>query len=70
MLTAMLAKKCKKAYGIEIVEQASRCADELKNENGLQVGNAVFFRFKISVPAQCAPLFAEYGVRFAIVYID
>lgn len=36
MLTAMLAKKCKKAYGIEIVEQASRCADELKNENGLQ----------------------------------
>ncbi len=35
MLTAMLAKKCKKAYGIEIVEEASRCADELKKENGL-----------------------------------
>ena len=36
MLTAKLAKKCKKAFGIEIVEEASRCADELKIENGLQ----------------------------------
>ncbi|MDE6867723.1 MAG: 23S rRNA (uracil(1939)-C(5))-methyltransferase RlmD, partial [Clostridia bacterium] len=35
LLTAMLAKKCKKAFGIEIVEEASRCADELKRENGL-----------------------------------
>ncbi|MDE7439697.1 MAG: 23S rRNA (uracil(1939)-C(5))-methyltransferase RlmD [Clostridia bacterium] len=36
LLTAMLARKCGKAYGIEIVEQASRCADELKKENGLE----------------------------------
>lgn len=36
MLTAMLAKKCQKAYGIEIVEEASRCADELKMRNGLE----------------------------------
>lgn len=36
MLTAMLAKKCKKAYGIEIVAEASECADELKERNGLQ----------------------------------
>ena len=35
MLTAMLAKKCRAAYGIEIIEQASRCADELKAKNGL-----------------------------------
>ena len=35
MLTAKLAKKCRAAYGIEIVEEASRCADELKNKNGL-----------------------------------
>lgn len=35
MLTAMLAKKCKAAYGIEIVEEASRCADALKEANGL-----------------------------------
>ena len=36
LLTAMLAKKCKFAYGVEIVEEASRCADGLKAENGLQ----------------------------------
>lgn len=36
MLTAMLAKKCGKAYGIEIVEEASKCADGLKEKNGLQ----------------------------------
>lgn len=36
MLTAMLAKKCGRAYGIEIVEEASRCADELKEANGLR----------------------------------
>lgn len=36
MLTAMLAKKCGRAYGIEIVEEASRCADELKDMNGLE----------------------------------
>lgn len=35
MLTAMLAKKCKLAYGVEVVEEASRCADELKTNNGL-----------------------------------
>ena len=36
MLTAMLAQKCQKAYGIEIVEEASRCADELKSRNNLE----------------------------------
>lgn len=36
MLTAMLAKKCGTAYGIEVVAEASRCADELKEANGLQ----------------------------------
>ncbi len=36
MLTAMLAKSCKAAYGIEIVEEAVRCADELKTLNGLE----------------------------------
>ncbi len=36
MLTAMLAKKCGTAYGIEVVEEASRCADELKKLNGLE----------------------------------
>ena len=36
MLTAMLARKCQMAYGIEIVEEASRCADELKTRNNLE----------------------------------
>ena len=35
MLTAMLAKSCKVAYGVEINEESSRCADELKRANGL-----------------------------------
>jgi 23S rRNA (uracil1939-C5)-methyltransferase len=35
MLTAMLAKRCTSAFGIEIVEEASKCADELKSFNGL-----------------------------------
>ncbi|MGN0817627.1 MAG: 23S rRNA (uracil(1939)-C(5))-methyltransferase RlmD, partial [Candidatus Coproplasma sp.] len=35
MLTAMLAKGCKAAYGIEIVKEAVVCADELKELNGL-----------------------------------
>ena len=36
MLTAMLAKACGRAYGVEVVEEASRCADELRDKNGLQ----------------------------------
>lgn len=35
MLTAMLARECKAAYGIEIVPEAVACADELKELNGL-----------------------------------
>lgn len=36
LLTAMFAKKCKKAYGIELVKEAVECADRLKTTNGLQ----------------------------------
>ena len=36
LLTAMLAKKCKRAYGIEVVPEASACADSLKEKNGLE----------------------------------
>ncbi len=35
LLTAMLAKKAKRAYGIELEAEASRCADGLKKKNGL-----------------------------------
>lgn len=35
LLTAMLAKNAKRVYGIELVEEAVRCADELKKKNQL-----------------------------------
>ena len=35
LLTAMIAKKAKRVYGIELEEEASRCADSLKAKNGL-----------------------------------
>ncbi|MBO5525496.1 MAG: 23S rRNA (uracil(1939)-C(5))-methyltransferase RlmD [Clostridia bacterium] len=35
LLTAMLAKKCRSAHGIEIVAEAVDCANVLKRENGL-----------------------------------
>ncbi len=36
LLTAMLAKKVKRVYGIELEAEASRCADALKQKNGLE----------------------------------
>jgi len=35
LLTAMLAKNCGLAYGIEIIPEAVNCADELAEKNGL-----------------------------------
>ena len=35
LLTAMFARKCGKAFGIEIVPEASKCANALKEKNGL-----------------------------------
>ena len=35
LLTAMIAKKAKRVYGIELEAGASRCADSLKAKNGL-----------------------------------
>ena len=36
LLTAMIAKKVKRVYGIELEEEASACADKLKEKNGLE----------------------------------
>ncbi len=36
LLTAMLAKKAKRAYGIELEQEASKCANSLKEKNKLQ----------------------------------
>ena len=35
LLTAMIAKKVQRVYGIELEEEASRCADKLKEKNKL-----------------------------------
>ncbi len=35
LLTAMIAKKAKRVYGIELEAEASKCADSLKEKNGL-----------------------------------
>ncbi len=35
LLTAMLAKSCRAAYGVEIIPEAVECADKLKEDNGL-----------------------------------
>lgn len=35
LLTAMLAKSCRAAYGVEIIPEAVACADRLKEDNGL-----------------------------------
>lgn len=35
LLTAMLAKSCKAAYGVEIIPEAVQCAEKLKEANGL-----------------------------------
>ena len=36
LLTAMIAKKVKRVYGIELEAEASRCADSLKEKNALE----------------------------------
>ena len=36
LLTAMIAKKAKRVYGIELEKEASQCADALKKKNGLK----------------------------------
>lgn len=36
LLTAMFAKKCGRAYGIEIVPEAHACAESLRKKNGLE----------------------------------
>ncbi len=51
LLTAMLAKKCKRAYGIEIVPEASACAESLKQKNGLETMVNLCGRVEEELPA-------------------
>lgn len=64
LLTAMLAKKCGKAYGIEIVEEASRCADELKRDNNL---DGKMFNICGKVEDEIDAVFKETGGKRIIV---
>ncbi len=51
LLTAMLAKKAKRVYGIELEEEASRCADSLKAKNGLKNMTNICGRVEEKLPA-------------------
>lgn len=67
MLTAMLAKKCGQAYGIEIVEEASHCADELKAANGL---DGSMFNICGTVEEKIGSVFAQTEGRRRIIVCD
>ena len=67
MLTAMLAAKCGKAYGIELVEEASRCADDLKKLNGL---DGVMFNICGAVEEKIDEVFAASEGAKRIIICD
>lgn len=67
MLTAMLAKKCGLSYGVEIVEEASRCADELKEANGL---GGKMFNICGAVENEIDKVFALTAGRKRIIVCD
>ncbi|MDE6373529.1 MAG: 23S rRNA (uracil(1939)-C(5))-methyltransferase RlmD [Clostridia bacterium] len=65
MLTAMLAKACRAAYGIEIVGEAVECANRLKQLNGL---GEKMFNYCGAVEERIDEVFAKTaGYRRAIV---
>lgn len=67
MLTAMLAKKCAAAYGIEVVEEASSCADELRDMNCL---NGKMFNICGRVEDNLKQVFAATEGRKRIIVCD
>ena len=67
MLTAMLAKKCGAAYGIEIVKEASICADELKELNGL---SGSMFNICGRVEDELSAVFAKTSGSGRVVVCD
>ena len=62
LMTAMLAQKAKKAYGVEIVPEAVRCADSLARLNGLsdKMEN-ICGKCEDVLPALIPKLKEEYG---------
>ncbi len=67
MLTAMLARKCGLAYGIEVVEEASRCADELKTANGL---DGVMFNVCGKVEDEIGGVFEKTAGKSRVIVCD
>ncbi len=51
LMTAMIAKKVKRAYGIELEAEASRCADALKKKNGLKNMTNICGKVEEELPA-------------------
>lgn len=65
MLTALLARACRRAYGIEVVKEAHICANELRDMNGLE---DKMFNICGKVEAELAGVFAAtHGERRVIV---
>ncbi len=67
MLTALLARACKAAYGIEVVPEASRCADELKELNGL---HGRMFNICGRVEDELAGVFARTAGERRVIVCD
>lgn len=67
MLTALLARACRAAYGIEVVKEASECADGLKELNGL---NDRMFNICGKVEDELGGLFARTADSRRIIVCD
>ena len=64
LLTAMIAKKAKRVYGIELEEEASKCADSLKDKNGLTNMTNICGYVERELPAVLA---AEKGEKLRLI---
>ncbi len=67
MLTAMLAKACRAAYGIEIVPEAVECANELKELNGL---NEKMFNYCGAVEDRLGEVFGKTAGYKRVIVCD
>ena len=64
LLTAMLAKRAKRVYGIELETEASKCADSLKAKNNLQNMTNICGAVEEKLPAV---LKAEQGEKLRLI---
>ena len=64
LLTAMLAKRAKRVYGIELETEASKCADSLKAKNNLQNMTNICGAVEEKLPAVMK---AEQGEKLRLI---